>query len=208
MDLISRTRLHLLLVPLLLATAGCGDDATAPDDAGLLTEAEVEGLVEAVLALGADPEVAGSVPGPSRAPVTITIPVEEVLPCPLGGSLDLDGSAALVLDAETGLGSLEQEIVTTHAACRVRSERTGQVFMLDGAPSVTSTLSADIQAEEFIDLSGSEVGGVRWTLDDRSGTCEMALDYGLTGLAGGSLTYQATGTVCGREVDIQVSVEG
>lgn len=208
------TRLLRLLgiaAALSLPLAACGDDATGPGSADLSEEERI-GLLEAILSVGADPELdapgaAAPTAGPAAAPVTVTFPVDDSFACPLGGSLDMAGEVEIVVDDETEDGTYDHEIEKTHRGCRVTSPRLQKEFVLDGSPSVTATLSAQVSAGALSGLQGSEEGAVAWRLEDRSGTCEIDVAWSVTGPASGAPTYQATGTVCGRSVDVEVQPE-
>jgi hypothetical protein len=207
---------HLLavLVPLSLTLGACDEGTpTEPDPETQPLDAEERaGLVEAVLALGMAPEVpapasAAAPAGPSLAPVTISIPVEQSFDCPLGGSLSVTGGIDVVVDDETGVGSYDHELRKTHESCRVVAPRLEREFLLEGAPSVTTRASARLESEALVSIEGSEQGSVAWQLDDRSGTCTIDVTYTVTGPAGGTPSYQATGTVCGSAVEVELQPE-
>lgn len=195
----------------LLMAPACGDDATAPVE-DVLTETEVDGLVEALLAAGAtEPGMAparASAAAPARAPETVVFPMDESFPCRLGGSLGVKGSVTVVVDDETGQGSYAHELTQTHTGCRVRSERLGKDFVFDGDPSVVSRMSAEIGDGMVASFSGSEDGAIRWALDGRSGRCAVALDYAIEDVLDEASAYRVTGTICGRAVDEEYAVEG
>lgn len=206
-----RTRILLFLLTLPLSAAACGDDDPAAPGDDTLTQAEVEGLVEALInagATGPDLPAGGAAAAPGRAPQSVTFPVDESFACDLGGTLSLEGEVTVVVDDETGSGSYEHEIDQIYTGCRVRSERIGQDFILDGNPSITSRMEAEIEGDQVVTFSGSEQGAIRWRLGARSGSCPVVMTYAIDDLTAAAPTYRVTGAVCGRAVEEEYPVEG
>lgn len=183
-----------------LALAACGDDdPTLPDDA--LTEAEVVALIEALFETAVDPSFPDDgAAGAPAATARVSFPIDESVPCVLGGSIRMRGSVTVTLDDEES-GTYEHEITQTHQNCGVRPPSLDATFVFAGAPSIVSTMEAEIEGGEVVDFEGAEEGTVRWTLGERQGRCEVDLEYAISATVPTDPSIRVTGTVCGRQVD-------
>ncbi len=204
--MITRSRFSALaLLPLLGILAACDDDPITPSDT--LTQAEVEALVDALVEAAVDIDLvtpAALVGGP--APVEETFTVNDTLACALGGTLRVVGTVTIDYDDATETGTYEHELVQTHVGCRVRPANLATDFILDGGPSVVSTVEAHFDGETMDDFEGAETGSIRWRFANRSGTCAVALTYAMAAGTPAEPSYQVTGTLCQRTVNRVVAL--
>lgn len=182
-----------------LFLAACGDDdPTRPDDA--LTDAEITALVDALFVSAVDPELPGdgAASGPAAA-ASVSFPIDDTVPCTLGGSIRMRGAITVTVDDTEESGTYEHEITQTHQNCSVRAQNL--TFVFAGAPSVVSTVEAEIEDGEVVEFEGAEEGTVRWTLGERQGRCEVEVEYTIAPTPPANLSYRVTGKVCGRPID-------
>lgn len=205
-----RSKVCILAVTALLATTAC-DDATGPGDS--LTQAEANALAEILLgqtvAAGEEGGFAAQVaanPLVAAAPVAIDNETTVTLSCPLGGSFSAARSVSGTIDSETGAMDLSVGLVQTHDGCGVRSADSATEFTLDGAPNVTSTQSFTTDGAGAFTLGGTMSGAVDWVTGDRSGRCEVGLEYSGSGDGQGAFSMTLSGTMCGVTISQEVSV--
>jgi hypothetical protein len=190
-----RTNLRVLTVLKAAVLCACGGSTDVVVD---LSEAEAAALAEAVVqaAFVTSANAFSDAPapvGPAAAPFGFDADVSFTEACPLGGSVDVDGSVGLSGDDETNEGRIELAVRHDHAACVVEADD-GTVFTFDGAPSVTLDLVLETDGVGQLDWSGVIEGRLAWSTEEREGTCPIALEFG--------------GTVSEVEQSIAVSVDG
>lgn len=189
--------------------AACGDDdPTGPADS--LTDAEITALVDALFSMTLDPELPED-DGTGllfTAAATVTFPIDETVPCTLGGSIRMRGSVKVTVDENEESGSYEHTVDQVHQNCVVKVAGVTESFRFTGAPSIKSTVEAEIEDEEITEFEGSEVGTVRWTLGSREGRCDVDLDYVIPTTPPANPSYKVTGKVCGKTVDRTITLQG
>ena len=197
---------QLVMLAAALAVAAC-DSSTDPGDA--LSSAEASALAAAILDLTLDAGIAetggaAGAPGAAAAPVTFNYDAEGEGPCPLGGTMFADLHVSGSYDSATLLGQLDLTVEAKHHACHVKAEETGQLFTLDGAPSIKAQFRLTSKPDQTQALSGSYEGAVNWTSDGRSGTCSFDLDFsGSVNAATGAGTAKLQGTACGTSISYE-----
>lgn len=152
-----------------------------------------------------DPQGAVAGDGPAGAPVQIDTSIEFQASCSLGGLVDLAADLTGTVDADAGTGSLDLSVVQTHQTCRAVHAESGKEFLLDGAPSLTADYAVSWSAGAF-DAVGSYGGAIDWTVEGRSGRCDVAVAFDAEGmLQQGATSASLTGTICGRAFSHTVS---
>jgi hypothetical protein len=166
-----------------LTLAACKDNGPS-----VLTEAQVGEMIEAMASVNA----LGAIPGTSMA----IINVSETIDCPNGGTATVAGS----VNDNDGSGTATVQVTQSFNACRATSSH-GRVWTFDGDPNVTTnvTMTADEEAQTF-SISGSQVGGIRFSSDLGSGSCSVNLTTSMSG-GPGSLQASLSGTACGHTVE-------
>jgi hypothetical protein len=109
----------------------------------------------------------------------------------------VDRSLAGTIDTETGEVNFDFSLSQVHDQCAAQPEELDDVLVLNGAPSINSTLVFDQDVQGLVTVSGTLNGAVAWEIGDRSGTCGVAVTFAGSGSAGGSTSNSASGTVCG-----------
>lgn len=191
-------RLLMSGIALAFVAAACGDDAVEPEN--VLTEEEAVALFE------------------SRASVTTLISDSTnrihvsadsaVYRCPQGGQVKL---AVTEFAIDTTL--VDTTRIVLHADVTPRGCVTGGdlQFTLDGDPSLSEKLDLRLATDLSLDAEGSVKGGLKWALEDRSGSCEF--DLALTTETDASdpdnpkhrSIYK--GSLCGHQVEITTTVD-
>lgn len=199
-----RSILRLTTLAGAVALAACSDAATDPDGSGL-TRAEALRLAAEIGATSSDAlgVPAASVSGSSRSaaaaePFDIDRTLSVEAPCPLGGTVSIDGTLALSWDGATESGSVDAEATMVHDDCGVRVE--GGTLTLDGRPDLTvASEFAWAHGEQTLPLRVTHAGSVAWARDSgEAGTCEVSL-VAVTDLVARRRTVE--GTLCGFRVD-------
>lgn len=206
--------------------AACSGDSTAPA-VDTLTDTEFDAMVEALSAAGGfdvtfgvggampSPLMAATAEGPaismpdyslllmSAEPVSVSI--EESVPCPEGGSVDVAGSMNGDFDTQTGAGSGTVQVIQTHRSCTATAQGSGKTFVFDGRPNITTQVSFVIgDTGELTSLQGTQSGGFEWAVDDKRGFCGIQLAYSITGAATENPAISIGGTLCERTFDFQI----
>ena len=207
-------------VPLALAAVfatACIDDPTAVEEEGAppLSQEEVEflGLTHLFTALEAQESVedstdlalgAGRVERltpaarPALAPVTFDNAISTVVPCELGGEMQVDASLGGFVDDETGAADLVFNFVMTPDRCRESDD--GFSPTLFGDPNVTVNLEILTEGDGVIDIEGFIRGGIGALIGGRIAECAMDLTFSGSESAEGETTLTVQGEVCGRPV--------
>ena len=194
----TRTRLpHLVLILSLPFAAACGGDDLVGLEGDPLTEAEIQAVFNAFASafssLGAGQQAANA---PARASVSVDQSFDVDAPCAGGGNIAAGGSVNGTVDDETFESDIRFELVFDPQSCAVGTEE--GVLTIDGAPDVTFVVNS-VFTETEISMSGSQLGGIRFTSEDgRSGTCPIDVTFEtMVDLTDQSSTQNVTGTVCG-----------
>lgn len=191
---------------LVLATglAACGDDSAGPGNSGdELSETETEVMMEALVEAGGLFVASfGAAGGP--APVEQSFPIDETESCPGGGSIDLEGNATI--DDEAGF--LDWNLTQTHQSCVVTASSDNSTWTFDGSPNIAIDFEL-LFTETNFDMNGTQVGGIAWSRDNRSGTCSINLSYDFNADQNGeNFTGQIQGSVCGHTIDENITIDG
>jgi hypothetical protein len=195
-----------LVLAVVLGLAACGDDGIRPQT-GLTTQ-EAEQVAEAVAqqtgffglsggAASVQPDLA---PADGTAEQSSTS-FEFETSCPGGGSVIFSGT--LTADEGASTSSLDGELDFDDCT-RTTSE--GSTVTLTTQPVFDWTSTFEFVSESEFQMDSSLGGDFDWQLDDKSGSCGLALETSLNVSAtegGGSATVSGstTGEVCGVEVD-------
>ena len=187
----SMARKLMSAVALTLVLGACENDMVELEDE--LTEEEAVALLKGVGALLAD---------------TTLIPIHEsedsvVVGCPLGGQAKLVGASTE--DQQGDTARLGVDLLITPTGCVVSGD--AMQFTLDADPALRYQLLIEIIGffEEF-NASGMITGGFNWELEDRSGSCGIDLTLeAVPDIPNETLTGVYKGTLCGREVEIDVA---
>ena len=199
---------------LAVAIGACSGDSTGP--AGdTLTDAEFDAMVEALVAVGSFDFGMGATafaasPALSEgmehrlAAETISFTFEESVPCPDGGTVDVEGSMNGDFDSVTGAGTASVAITQTHRSCAGTAQQSGKSFVFNGDPYVSTQMTFTLdENEDLVSLSGSQIGGIRWAVDDKEGRCGMDVTYSITGAQTATPSISIAGTLCNRTFDFQ-----
>jgi hypothetical protein len=196
---------RVLATALLIPALACSDSGTSPagDD---LTDSEFEALIEALAEVGT---FSLDLSGPAAASDGKTVlaadltefDLSESVPCPLGGSVDVEGTFGWDVDEGTGITTMSISSTTTHRSCQVRAPSSGMEFELNGNPRMTTQVSAEIsEMAMLMSISGTESGAIRWEKGDKSGTCAVDLEYAISDAGSAEPTVSVEGSICGRAV--------
>lgn len=192
------------LAGLLAVAAGCSDGATGPDAGGLTREEAVQlatGISETSSdALGvpsASNSTAASLSVAPGDPLSVSRRIDVEAPCPLGGTVAIEGTFDFSVDGETQSGSLETEATMVHRDCGVRLEEGS--LTLNGEPDLTvASEFAWAGGEQTTPLRVTQAGSIAWARDTgETGTCEVSL-VAVTDLVARRRTVE--GTFCGFRV--------
>lgn len=186
-------RLMMSGIALVLVAAACGDDTVEPEDA--LTEEEAVALFESRSSVV-------SILSDSTNRIFESVD-SAVYRCPGGDVKVVVKEFAFVpVSADTFRFVLRAE--STPRGCKVTS---GDLeFTLDGDPKLTESLDVMLVGLTPEGGTGSLSGGLKWTLEDRSGSCEI--DLALTAEPDVSdpdnpkIKSTNKGSLCGHEVEI------
>lgn len=199
-----------LAAALVLPLAACDGGL---DLDGELTEAEAAALGEALFATtwentetqppaGADPA--------AGVPFSAEWTVETTAPCPVGGTLDLDGSASLSGDTETNVVNLTYQMTQVHNDCEVRAGEANQLFKLNGSPNVTTgytVVTNNQSTTSGFEIAGAITGAIQWETEGRAGICSIAVEFdGGGNQTEGTANFSLEGTICGVTVTHQASI--
>jgi hypothetical protein len=192
-----------------VGVAACGDDdPVSTGDA--LTETEVAALSSVVLGTAFSATASGlagvtpaAVDGPQPAPFSYTGSIETTVPCALGGTVELDGSATVNGDDETEEFMVAYNLTQLFSQCGALAEETDQEFTISGSLGLTATADFALgtsQAGLSLSTDTQVSGTIDWSTDDgRSGRCAITLSSEATS-NGDSISATTTGSVCGTSV--------
>lgn len=172
---------------LAMTIAACGD-STGPNVT--LNDEQIADMMEAMANAG----VAGFVPpGSNLAVVTISQTVD----CPNGGSV----SVAATVDENTTTGAVAMTITQGFANCKSTSS-TGRLWTFNGKPNIVSTFNGtDNPTTGAFTLNGTQKGGITFSSDLGSGSCEFDVTFSMSGNDNTEqFSGSMSGTVCGRSV--------
>jgi hypothetical protein len=182
--LIRRACLGLLTLTL----AACGD-STGPR---VLTQEQVEDMLEAMAEVQSIPAL-----GAGLAVVTVS----ETVSCPNGGSATVNGS----IDDHGTTTTATVSITEIFSGCKSTSSR-GRVWTFDGDPNITTNLSVTSDpATQAFTITGTRVGGVRFSSDLGSGSCALNLNISFSGDED-SFEASINGTACGHTIQQSISI--
>ncbi len=180
---------------LALTIAACGD-STAPNVT--LDDEQIADMMDAMANAG----VAGFTPPPVGNLAVITI--NESVECPNGGTLSID--ATINEGESTGPSSslstaVSMTITQGFTGCKSASSR-GRVWTFNGKPNIVSTFNGTSNATTgAFTLSGSQSGGVTFSSDLGTGSCDFDVTFSMSGNENTEqFSGSVTGTVCGRSV--------
>ena len=199
--MITGTSLRRAVAAAFIFTAACSD-STAP--AIELTEDQVNDMMDAFSLVGTTPD--GGSFGSNMAALTVTQNV--TVDCPDGGSMSDNGTVNINEQTGTVTFTSTQDF----SACKATSTE-GRQWTFEGSPSLNSnfTMTSNQQTGAF-SMTGSQTGGLHVSSDLGSGVCTFNVSYTLTttpvpGTEGEfNVTGSVTGTVCGRSIDVDLSV--
>ena len=191
-------RLLMSGIALAFVAAACGDDAVEPEN--VLTEEEAVALFESrasVITLISD--------STNRIHISAD---SSVYRCPQGGQVKL-----AVVEFAVDSTLVDTTRIVLRADVTPRGCVTGDdlQFTLDGDPSLSEKLDLRLAADLSLDARGSVKGGLKWALEDRSGSCEF--DLALTTETDASdpdnpkLRSIYKGSLCGHQVEIATTVD-
>lgn len=181
-------------IALALAAAACGDDTVEPED--VLTEEEAVALFKSMKTMQTD----------NTLGILFQSEDSTVVQCPRGGRAKLvfefvtDSTAA----PDTVLWGLNLDVAPR--GCKLVGN--GMEFTVDGDPSVRDE-SRILFIDAFpVDHTGSLKGGVKWELEDRSGSC--AIDMTLAEIKAhesdpNKLVEVHRGELCGYRSEVEIS---
>ena len=198
-------RLGALALLLSFGVMACGDDS--PTQSGdTLTQAEAESMMGA-LALAGGVGFFGmgfAADDPSMAMSMDTFPIDATIDCSGGGTLQMSGEVTVSNQGE----SISMTQTLTHQSCTETSPQDDRSWTFNGSPSINTQLAGSA-TDTTINFQGSQTGGISWSSGGSSGTCQMNVDYSVSGSsAGGAVTVNISGTVCGVDVSQSVTTSG
>ena len=202
-----RKTLALGTLALMLAAAGCGDDAVTPPEATLsaaeanLLAAEFDALAGSVLggAFGPYHSVAPSGAAYSSVPVPINVTFNRTVACPRGGTTTIAGTTTGTGDRETRTVATETSATKTQAAC-AHATREGTVITVTGNPNVAirSTRRTVSGAPSGPQTTTQRGAFTYATSTGKSGSCTVDITATFTPE---TRTHTLTGTLCGRTIN-------
>ena len=175
--------------------AACGDDAVEPED--VLTEEEAVALFKSMNTVQFD---------------TTIVPIHFsedslVIACPGGGQAKLVGEFAADTTLLPDTLRWVSDFVITPRGCKLTGD--GIEFTVDGDPSIHDKRDVRIPVADLLpNATGSVRGGVKWELEDRSGSCEV--DMTLATEVDGSdpdkpvFKHLYKGVLCGNDAEVEV----
>lgn len=180
-----------------LALGSCGGDGPTEAEASLTRE-EALALVEVSTAQGFEFTQYAILESETTNSQSST--VQLTAPCPMGGTVAVNGQANFMEDPESERFAASFSMTLAHSGCVARHEATGIVFTLDGAPDLVMGVELSITGALMLEFGGSVDGTLRWaTDDDRSGSCRIDLDIGTT-MGDSGLEATLNGEACGTQI--------
>jgi hypothetical protein len=158
---------------------------------------------------GAPTAPGGVAASPNAPAVKVTVKVDDSAPCQGGGTVALAGSLTMDVNEIAKTGSVEYSFTLTPTGCKATTQA-GKTFTLNGDPN--------LKGEGKLDWQATSIGGAikysgkfKWEASDgRTGVCGVDLtgDFNLsTTDVGGNASANLTGTVCGINVNRNVTVQ-
>lgn len=196
------------LAALLIAAAGCDNDAAGPGTETDLTADELQFLavetdrmLDAILgdefdAQGAANSAPSSASSPAAlVPVTTTFSFERTRPCPVDGEINVAGEGQFIVDHE--LGTAEMAVAGTKSANLCAFQRQEIVYTIDGDAEWDAAWES--ANHELLTAERNANGSFSITTSDgRSAQCRFRLHAEYTQ---GSGRVIVTGVFCERTVD-------
>lgn len=173
-----------------LVLAACDDDVVTPEEG--LTETEAVALLKKTGGLLFEVEEP-----------TFTSEDSVVVACPQGGSATAVGALPdEEFSADTARLVVDYRI--TPSACQVTSG--AMRFTVDGDPSFRYQFAIEfIASTGEYDIAGSISGGVKWQLEDRSGSCAMELTLVGPQVVDEEVLGSFEGRLCGHDVEVDAT---
>ncbi|TVP54531.1 MAG: hypothetical protein EA351_13105 [Gemmatimonadales bacterium] len=196
-------RLGALALLLSFGLMACGDDG--PTQSGdTLTEAEAESMMGALTMAGGLGFFGMGFSADDASVMMETIPIDYTADCSGGGSVSISGEMTI-----TGQGeSISMNQTLTHNSCTETAPSDGRSWTFNGNPSINTQLSGSV-SETSINFQGSQTGAMSWSSDGLSGSCQMNINYSVSGSAtGGAVTVSISGSVCGQNISSTQTVSG
>lgn len=176
-----------------LVAAACGDDTVEPED--VLTEEEAIALFdsrEQLAALLGDSTKLISSSGNSN-----------VYRCPQGGQVTIVVTEFSVDTTAVDTARIVFAAETTPSGCKASAGN--REFTLDGDPSIRERAEVELVGFSPAGVTGWSRGGLKWTLEERSGSCEMDLAFTAEPVASDpddpKVVSTYSGSLCGHEVE-------
>lgn len=186
--------------------AACGDTGASLVGLERLSEAESEALAAQFAVLGfnsVDDQVpAGSPAGVAGAlgvPITISSTFSVSHPCPVGGSIAVDGSVEGNFETDTRAAEVDIETTTVHQSCQFDAEDVR--VTVDGNPNLVTTVHLAAIDDVATGLQTASLrGGFSWvTADGREGACSIDVQSVVDPAA---MTQTTSGTICGHQFSV------
>ena len=191
------------LVAAMAFSLACSD-STAPNIE--LTEDQVNDMMDAFSAIGSTPDAASASNASNMAALIINQTV--TVDCPNGGTMTDAG----IINANEQTNVITFSSTQTFTACKATST-SGRLWTFDSNPNLTSTFTMTSNEETgAFSMTGSQTGGLRVASDLGSGACEFDVSYtmNITPVPGTegefTVTGSVSGTVCGRSIEVDLSV--
>lgn len=180
-------------------TLACGGDSTAPNVT--LSEAQVGEMLDAMSAVAAFDASGQPALRAGGQTANATLSFANTVSCPNGGNYNVNGT---VSDGATaGTGTLH--ITQNFSACAATSEQ-GRVWTFNGDPHIVTDVTTSYnQTTGVYSMTATQVGGVRFSSNLGSGSCEVNLTFTLTGDQT-SFSGSLSGTACGRTIQQSVQL--
>lgn len=142
-----------------------------------------------------------AVAAPAPAVGTHTARIDVTLECPRGGSANLQGEQALVIDTDEGYITLDVTATQDHTGCGFRTGE-GVDVVIDGGVSL---VAARELREGLISASQGHSGSLTYsTSDGKAGTCALDINTSFV-LEPGAISRSIVGNVCGHSVEVTTS---
>ena len=194
--------LRRTMVAAIAFTVACSD-STGPGTPIDLSEEEVDDMMEAFSTLGTQPDGASNL-------AMLIVSVDETFSCPDGGTMSETGNLNVTQQPGSPTMSLTYNTTQDFEDCKGTST-SGRLWTFNGNPNLASNFSMTSNDDTgAFSMTGSQTGGLRVASDLGSGTCNFNLNWTLsnTPTAGGTDNIQGsmTGTVCGRSINVDLSI--
>lgn len=196
-----------------LTLSACGGDSKTPLGPTIeLTEEQSDDMMDALSVIGlfdggtfgfstSAASMVAALKNPTIALATVS--VDEQYDCPAGGSYRQQGNFT-GNDAGT---SFSMNLSQTYTSCAGESS-TGTVWTFNSAPSITTTLTANMnQSTGAFTITGTNNGAFNVSSSVGSGSCVINLSLSITGNDNSeTFSGSVTGSVCGRSVSQTLDV--